>query len=158
MLGGHWRRHRAQFHEAWQTEYHRAPGIPTICATHMWVLSYQCTHSSIFLQVFNTQCVRISKLSASKPSALLPLSRCLDPYPRRPQIMEFRKKHQRYLFSPRLNCLYYLATIPVGQLIESNRESDGKKLIIEKKLHGCYYSVKLFHVHLFEFFIYFLFW
>lgn len=51
---------------------------------------------SVHIQV----CVRISKLSASKPSALVPLSRCLDPYPLRPQIMEFRKKTSKvFIFS-----------------------------------------------------------
>ena len=61
---------------------------------------YGTSACSAHIQVYSvTQCVQISKLSASKPSALVPLSRCLDPYPLRPQIMEkFREKKTSKVF------------------------------------------------------------
>ena len=69
-----------------------------LCYTHVGVIVLVHTFKYILTRV--TQCVRISKLSASKPSALVPLSRCLDPYPSRPQFMEFRKETSKvFIFS-----------------------------------------------------------
>ena len=90
-----------------------------LCYTHVSVIVLvRAVHTFKYILTSVTQCTcrcvpvlhSVCKLSASKPSALVPLSRCLDPYPPRPQIMEFReKKHQRYLFFQRLYCLNYLA-------------------------------------------------
>ena len=72
-----------------------------LCNTHVSVIVLvRAVHTFKYILTSVTQCVRISKLSASKPSALVPLSRCLDPYPLRPQIMEFRKKTSKvFIFS-----------------------------------------------------------
>ena len=72
-----------------------------LCYTHVSVIVLvRAVHTFKHILTSVTQCVRFSKLSAFKPSDLVPLSKCLDPYPSRPQIMEFRKKTSKvFIFS-----------------------------------------------------------
>ena len=51
-----------------------------LCYTHVSVIVLVHTFKYIVTSV-TQQCVRFSKLSGFKPSDLVPLSKCLDPYP-----------------------------------------------------------------------------